>query len=905
MPSDRTRTSDDLSQRYKAVVMQQGRVILDRDFDALQEIVNGRIAADALDEIGPCGTPDNGFAISLPGPSASTPSSASYSMPNPWDFLIAPGTMYVGGQRVVLPAPGANQAAWSYFHQPDWIVPEPPAAFSGRSQSTPPHEYVYLHVYEQEVGAVEDSDLLDVALGGPDTSQRVRLMWRVVRKAVEATDCASALQAAEADWAAEGYLFDPTTMRLLPRAAIQVSFTAAAAASTPCDPVAQGGYLGAENQLIRLQIAGQAASGAAGLLWGYDDASFLYRVSPQPDGKTLLLNQVPVDAFHCPATNQVVEVLRTAAVLGTEPDATDPTGSGTIVRCVAEATGFVATVATYSNSDNTVALTSSLPAPYLNDANPLFLRIWQGQQSISLSSQPITLIDPTTQTSPGIQVTLTVPAGGAKGAALPAGAFWMIAARPSTPQAVYPERFLTGPQPPDGPRQWICPLAVIDWERDDRASYPASSYSAPGVVIDCRQQFCNLVNLSKRLGGCCTISVRPSDSARLQTLLDNAVGNGQPVKVCFLPGTYSLPQPLQLTSRHSGLVLEACNGGVTIQADAGATPGPFQDGLVTLVGADGVTLRGLTFIPTPVAYRPNANLVAQYNISSIRGLELIALIGLRPVNCLGLTVDHCRVEFPALSFAAGDLVFASGFFAAGDCTGLTLRGCSVESKIHTHVHQHPDEHRFHRSGAPAEAGRAVRRPLRPPRTPGIVLRLGRQRPRRRGDAQRGIIPRQHLQQPDDPDLRECDPREDPGPGQPRDRMSLRVLVVSVRVSGVPIGGGDGDARSGHVLLGDPVFPRPRADLRASPQASTTGLRQAVLLVQGTAVAPPASIPPAASIPSPVATHPASIPPPIVTPPRPRIVTMAVMPARPWPRLPRLPRPASRRARRSRISIPCR
>ena len=98
--------------------------------------------------------------------------------------------MYVGGQRVVLPAPGPNQAAWSYFHQPDWIVPEPPAAFSGRSQSTPPHEYVYLHVYEQEVGAVEDSDLLDVALGGPDTTQRVRLMWRVVRKPVDATDCA-------------------------------------------------------------------------------------------------------------------------------------------------------------------------------------------------------------------------------------------------------------------------------------------------------------------------------------------------------------------------------------------------------------------------------------------------------------------------------------------------------------------------------------------------------------------------------------------------------------------------------------------------------------------------------------------------------------------------------------------
>ena len=239
MPSDRTRTSDDLSQRYKAVVMQQGRVILDRDFDALQEIVDGRIAADALDEIGPCGTPDNGFAISLPGPSASTPSSASYSMPNPWDFLIAPGTMYVGGQRVVLPAPGANQAAWSYFHQPDWLDPAQPT-FGGASQSGPTNEYIFLHVYEQEVSAVEDSDLLDVALGGPDTSQRVRLMWRVVRKAVDATDCATALAHATAEWAAKGFLFDKSTMRLQPQAALQVSFAATPGRIDPLRPGRRG-----------------------------------------------------------------------------------------------------------------------------------------------------------------------------------------------------------------------------------------------------------------------------------------------------------------------------------------------------------------------------------------------------------------------------------------------------------------------------------------------------------------------------------------------------------------------------------------------------------------------------------------------------------------------------------------
>ncbi len=129
MPSDRSRTSDDLRQHYQAVVTQQGRVILDRDFNALQEIVNGQIAADALDEIGPCGTPDDGFAISLPTGSASVSVSFSFSRPTLWDFLISPGTMYVGGRRVVLEAPSPTQGAWSYFNQPDWLTPDEPAGF--------------------------------------------------------------------------------------------------------------------------------------------------------------------------------------------------------------------------------------------------------------------------------------------------------------------------------------------------------------------------------------------------------------------------------------------------------------------------------------------------------------------------------------------------------------------------------------------------------------------------------------------------------------------------------------------------------------------------------------------------------------------------------------------------------
>ena len=48
-------------------------------------------------------------------------------------------------------------------------------------------------------------------------------------------------------------------------------------------PAAAGGYLGAENQMIRVMVAGiDAATGEPTIVWGFDDASFLYRVQRPP-----------------------------------------------------------------------------------------------------------------------------------------------------------------------------------------------------------------------------------------------------------------------------------------------------------------------------------------------------------------------------------------------------------------------------------------------------------------------------------------------------------------------------------------------------------------------------------------------------------------------------------------------
>ena len=111
--------------------------------------------------------------------------------------------------------------------------------------------------------------------------------------------------------------FDSHTMRLYSWSSLQVSFSQQGPNTDPCQPLAQGGYLDPDNQLIRVQIAGvDSMTGNPTFLWGFDDASFLYRISVDSNNpQNLVFENVPVDSSHQPQNGQVVEVLRTAADL--------------------------------------------------------------------------------------------------------------------------------------------------------------------------------------------------------------------------------------------------------------------------------------------------------------------------------------------------------------------------------------------------------------------------------------------------------------------------------------------------------------------------------------------------------------------------------------------------------------
>jgi hypothetical protein len=445
MTADISRVTYDEAQQYRLVVGQQGRVLLDTDLTDGQRLLGEEQRRAALDFVGPSGAPGGGYKVTVPA-------KADPKRP-PFDFDVAAGVIYVGGLRVELLAP------ITYAEQPDWLNPS-------RLPGQPVRECIVLHLREQEVGAVEDPELREVALGGPDSSQRTRLLQQVERYGVSGTDCGGAFaEVVNNWWGAQGLNFDAATMRLNPTARLQVSFKAPTTPPDRCQPEASGGYLGADNQLIRVQIAAPDR-----LVWGFDNASFLYRVEVV-DKSTLRLRNRPVDAAHQPRAPQTVEILRATAKL---PNSDTVAGPGTHAAdgaFVAAPTGELRRLtANYDPDSQTVKLDSPLTGYSTGDnLPPLFLRVWEADLPIALEPRPMFDGD---LGATGLRVT------GSGGPFTP-GAYWTFAARPFTPGLIDPGRYLAAPQPPDGPRCWACALAVLDWSKEDTQGGPT----------DCRLKF--------------------------------------------------------------------------------------------------------------------------------------------------------------------------------------------------------------------------------------------------------------------------------------------------------------------------------------------------------------------------------------------------------------------------------
>lgn len=259
MSGDYSRQTFDALKDFSGVLMQQGRVQLDADWNELVEIIDRRRRAETLDTIGravvPKETPD-GFRIGFSGGA----------------LTIGAGRMYVDGLL-------AENHGGAPFDRFDPVLSEPRGSglvtydtqpyFPGAAQAEPlpesgPH-LVYLDVWQRELTALEAPEMVEKAVG-VDTTTRTQTVWQVrVLPGIGRDISCSTPDDAFSAWRD---LVAPSAARLS---------TAAVGVPSPADPCLlspQGGYRGLENRLYRVEIhAVDAATGAAFFKWSRDNAS--------------------------------------------------------------------------------------------------------------------------------------------------------------------------------------------------------------------------------------------------------------------------------------------------------------------------------------------------------------------------------------------------------------------------------------------------------------------------------------------------------------------------------------------------------------------------------------------------------------------------------------------------------
>jgi hypothetical protein len=484
--------------------------------------------------------------------------------------------------------------------------------------------------------------------------QRRRILQRFVRCRTESGRCEDSWAALQGSLADQGLALDHKSMRAKSAARLIVSFPDALGGG----PAAGGGYLGADNQMIRVMVTRiDPETAEPTIVWGYDDASFLYRVCntvQDTDSTALTLASAPPDCYHYPQRGQAVELLRDAVSL------TDD-------AYIASSTGLVSPVTEpYDPTTKTLSIAGHPAGPdgYLDDyldadrTPQPYLRVWQ-------ATAPAPPDRAVRLGNTGVCVTLTSAEG------CHVGDYWHFAVRPGRRTLVYPERYLDAPQPPDGPRTWACPLAALTW---DTGEDPTAS--------SCIPRFSSLAGLDPGRGGGCTVDIGPGqvdDGASLQAALDEHARRG-PVTVCLQPGTYTLPAPLRLGPELDGITLRACREGVVFQAPRRGR-NAFALGLIAIRDAASVTIRGIELSPPQVRLRPAARAFTGLHAENRRLLnafssELRVAIGISVHDCTDLTVEDCTFDLPD---EGGGNSFGTGIFATGAMDGADITGCTFQS----------------------------------------------------------------------------------------------------------------------------------------------------------------------------------------------------------------------------------
>lgn len=373
MRGDITRSTFRPEKRYSGVRQQQGRVQLDSDWNEELDILGHLDRSTRIDTIGPAAAPkgpDGGFGIGVapagadltvsPGRTyvggllAELPATAlavtapitanqvtlagvdpdgAELAPPQWLELSAPGVgpilVQIGAvdvaKRLVTFAPaltaaqvtafngaGGGQARRivTYLTQPDLPGPGFATATSPPRLALPDGSYLaYLDVWERLRTALEDSELREVALGGPDTATRVQTVWQV--RLLRVAD-------AEADEGCDG-AFPELDARTAPRSGRLTARAQPQQDAGDCLMPAAAGFRRLENQLYRVEVHTPGPLGTATFKWSRENGSVVSAWVGQPAANQIQVSSPGPDAALGFAPGQFVELIDDGRELRGQP----------------------------------------------------------------------------------------------------------------------------------------------------------------------------------------------------------------------------------------------------------------------------------------------------------------------------------------------------------------------------------------------------------------------------------------------------------------------------------------------------------------------------------------------------------------------------------------------------------
>jgi hypothetical protein len=215
----------------------------------------------------------------------------------------------------------------TYLHQPDFVFStkanpnSPLPLLPGLSQ-------IYLDVWERAITYAEDDSIREVALGGPDTAARSKLVWQVkwTQPALGTADAPICMTIQQLNAQVQAELQGQTKppFQPQPRGWLQAMAKQSSPSPNPCIINPNAAYTGPENQLYRVEInrggaAGTTSGVSATFKWSRENGSVIYPIASGGGTTAVVVESVGRDDRFGLVEGSLVEVQDDRSVLSNLP----------------------------------------------------------------------------------------------------------------------------------------------------------------------------------------------------------------------------------------------------------------------------------------------------------------------------------------------------------------------------------------------------------------------------------------------------------------------------------------------------------------------------------------------------------------------------------------------------------